>query len=185
MTEIELKKYIPLDKSWIIRMGMLDILNGYTDIIAFLNKQANLSEDLKSLKKVCESWQKDSLIDVGESGTLYRFFQFASWNFGINKQFIFHGTLKERSLTNNPEVVNWPLNKLLTLDNGTSQWASASVLCGNIEKIINPPYKLALTYEAVEHWKNQRKNNKVWKPQLDQTIFKQAKAFTAYLRGGS
>ena len=30
------QKYIPLDKSWVIRMGFLDLTHGYKDIVSFL-----------------------------------------------------------------------------------------------------------------------------------------------------
>ena len=53
---MDLKDYIPLDKSWIIRMGVLDIIQGYDDITSFLDSQDNLGGDLKALRRVVESW---------------------------------------------------------------------------------------------------------------------------------
>ncbi len=176
-------KYIPLDKSWIIRMGVLDILNGYNDIEKFLDKQKDLGDDLLALKRVSKTWNTNEPLDVGESGSLYRFMKFASWKLGLNKKFILRGTLKNRKINNNPDIVNWSQKKLLKLDNGTSQWANASALLGDKEKIKNPPYKLKLTYEAVSHWKRQRKNNKSWLPRYDETISNQAKTYLGLLKG--
>lgn len=176
------KGYIPLDKSWIIRIGVLDILNGKDDIIKFLEQQKELSDDLQALYKALVAWNTNEPIDVGESGTLYRFLRFASWKLGLNKNFILHGTLKTRNISDNPEIVNCSLKELLKLDNGTSQWASASVLLGNKEIIDNTPYKLELTYEAVNHWNKQREENKCWTICYDETILKQAIAFLELLK---
>jgi len=177
-------KYIPLDKSWIIRMGFLDIINGYDDINKFLEKQNNLGDDLIALKRVTEKWNTDEPLDVGESGTLYRFLQFYLWKNKIKREIIKKGTLKDRKICDNPEIVNWPLKKLLTLDNGTSQWASASIINGNKERIKVPEYKdkLQLSYEAVEHWNEKRKNNECWLPRYDKTIENQARAYLGLLK---
>lgn len=184
MTDLIRKGDIPLDKSWIIRMGILDLINGYDTIINFLEKQEQLSDDLLALKRVLKNWNSNEALDVGESGTLYRFLKFASWKLSKSKKFIVHGTLKQRKIGDNPEIINWPLKKLLELDNKSSQWASASVLLGNKEKIENPPLKLQLTYKALEHWNQQRKNNQLWVPRYDKTIEKQALAFLDLLKTG-
>lgn len=175
------ERYIPLDKSWIIRMGILDIINSYNDIQVFLNNQNNLGDDLLALKNASEVWNTNKPINVGESGTLYRLLKFASWKLGLNKQFVVSGTLFQRKITDNPDIIQLSQKELLKLDNGTSQWATASVLLGDKERIKNPPFKLKVTYEAVEHWTNQRKINKSWIPRLDQTILHQAETFIGLL----
>ena len=176
--------YIPLDKSWIIRMGILDLLSGHRDTIEFIKQQNELSDDLEALYRTLLAWKSNKLIDVGESGTLYRFLKFTSWKLNVDKEFVLHGSLKQREICDNPEIVNYSLDKLLKLDNGTSQWASASVILGNKERISNPPYKLKLTYEAVSHWKEQRKKNLCWEPRYDETILRQAIAFLELLKKG-
>lgn len=175
--------YIPLDKSWMIRVGVLDLVNGYDDIVKFLDKQPDLSDDLKVLYNACASWKSSRTIDVGESGTLYRFLKFLSWKTGEQKEFILRGSLKYRQITDDPKIINYPLQKLLELDNYTSQWASAAVLLGKHENVPNPPYKMRLTYEAVSHWKERRENGKRWEPRFDQTINNQAAAFLKILDG--
>jgi len=79
MNKINKNKFIPLDKSWVIRMGVLDLIHGYKDINNFLANQGNLSGDLLALKRVLKIWNSDKSVDVGESGTLYRFLKFISW----------------------------------------------------------------------------------------------------------
>ena len=170
-------KFIPLDKYWVIRMGVLDMINGYTDIAFFLNKQKDLGGDLLALKHASKSWSSGLPVDIGESGTLYRFLQFTSWKLDLNKKFIKQGTLKHRKVCTDSHIINWKLKKLLTLDGGTSQWASASILLGNTEKLKNPPYFIKVTYEAIKHWKSSRRNNKSWEPKFDEVLLRQSQYF--------
>jgi len=114
------KGYIPFDKSWIIRMGVLDLLKGHEDTIKFLEQHyGGLGDDLKALHRASIQWNSGEPINVGESGTLYRFLTFASWKLGLPKEFVTEGTLTERiekgEICNNPDMVNWPLERLLTL----------------------------------------------------------------------
>ncbi len=177
------RKYIPLDKSWIIRMGILDIVNGYEDIQKFLSIQQNLSDDLQALKRAATAWRSDQSIDVGESGTIYRLLKFISWKLGLNKKFLTQGTLAKRKVTDDPSITRFSQTELLKLDNGTSQWATAAVLLGDEQRLPNPPFKLGLTYEAVDHWKQERERNEIWTPRYDETIFNQARAYLELLRG--
>lgn len=176
-------KFIPLDKSWITRMGVLDIIHGYTDIEQFLNKQADLNGDLLALKHASETWRTNAPVNVGESATLYRLLQFASWKLNLNKMFIKEGTLKDREIVNDPNIINLSLEELLKLDNQTTQWATASVIMGNKQRISNPPNKLQQTYDAVDHWNKQRQVGLVWKPQYDETIQKQVRVFLELKKG--
>ena len=79
----EIEQFIPLDKSWVIRMGILDLTinpEKYSkDIKNFLDSQTDLGGDLKALKMVAEKWDTDEHLDVGESGTIYRFVKFYNW----------------------------------------------------------------------------------------------------------
>jgi hypothetical protein len=168
-----------------IRMGVLDLIHKRDDSIKFLEKHfGDLNEDLKSLYRASTAWTEGRNVNVGESGTLYRFLQFASWKMKLEKTFVLQGTLKEREMCDNPCIVDWPMKKLLELDNGTSQWASASVLMGSkegIEDLDRPPFKLKLTYEAVRHWTQKRKFGERWEPRYDETIVGQALAFLEIL----
>lgn len=160
-------------------MGVLDIIHGRTQIRLFLKSNKNLGTDLEALRFAVTDWDTKKLINVGESGTLYRFLQFASWKLRLDKKFIKKGTLRKRKINSDSEIVNYSLDKLLELDNGTSQWASASVLLGNTTKLKKIPYKLDTTYKALQHWKRY----KPWISKYDETIEKQAKAFLQLLHG--
>jgi len=172
-------------------MGFLDRTKGYSDIGKFLDGQENLCDDLKALKRVCEKWNTKEPLDVGESGTLYRFLKFYFWKKGEEREFILRGSLKKRKICDNPSIINWPLENLKDkeLDEGTSQWQSASVLSSfvfneDIKIIENPDPKLQLTYDAVRQWKEKRDSGSGWNPRADSTIAKQAKAYVKFLETG-
>jgi len=184
-TKLTEQGYIPLDKSWMNRMGVLDLLNGYDDAINFLERQKSLGGDLQALYQASLDWRAGrKRIHVGESGTLYRFLRFASWRFDFEKEFIREKTLKEREICNDPKIINLPLEELLKLDSGTSQWASASVLSGNTQTVKNPPNKLQVTYDAVKHWNDKRAKGECWEPRYDETILNQALSYIRILNGG-
>lgn len=172
------KGYVPLDKSWMIRMGVLDILDGNEESIKFLKQHyEELSDDLKALYRSSLQWRNGDVVDVGESGTLYRFLQFAAWKRQLKKTFVRQGTLLQRELCTDQSIVDRSLDDLLKLDNGTSQWASAAILSGNRERVENPPYKLKLTYDAVEHWFSKKASGERWEARYDATILEQAAAY--------
>ena len=170
-------KLIPLDKSWLTRVGVLDIINGYTDIEKFIDSQEDTNDDILAIKIASIAWRNNQQINVGESATLYRLLKFASWKFELNKIFIKEGSLRHRQITDNPNIVNFNQTKLLKLDNETTQWATAVVICGDKERLINPPLKLKETYDAVEHWEIRRKRGLCWEPKYDETIERQVKVF--------
>ena len=175
--------YIPLDKSWIIRMGILDLINSRKDISRFLDNEQNLGGDLRALKGVVDVWETDKPLDVGESGTIYRFVRFYTWKNKIDREIKISGTLINRirrgAICNNPEIVNWSPEERLNLDNKTSQWETMAYLLGDRRKVSNPPFKLKVTYDAVEHWERGP-----WEARVDPTILNQALAFIGYLRTG-
>ena len=161
------KRYIPWDKSRLIRMGVLDLLNNLDDILVFLKRHKDeLSDDLLALLRVVEAWlagKRD--LDVGESATLLRFMSFMVWKLGLDKRFIKRGSLLKRKISENPEIINYPLEKLRKLPDEpaeTSQWMSIAVLLGNKEKVDNMPFHLKETYEAMAHWGKQRANGLWW-----------------------
>jgi len=181
-------EYIPLDKSWIIRMGILDLINSKKDISRFLDSEQNLGGDLKALKRVIDLWETDKPLEVGESGTIYRFARFYTWKNKIYREIKISDTLinrvKRGAICDSQEIVNWTPEELLKLDNQTSQWATMNYLLGDRRKVENPPFKLKVTYDAVEHWEQQRKIGKSWEAREDPTIMNQALAFINYLKMG-
>jgi len=180
------KGYIPLDKSWIIRMGVLDLLHEMDYTVQFLEKQQRLGDDLKALYRASIEWkQGKKQIHVGESATLYRFLQFVAWKLELDKELIPEGTLIERvqKFCNDPGMVYWSQERLQTIEDDTTQRASASVLCGDPERLPNPRPKLALSYEAYGHWHVQRSLKQPWVHRYDETILAQSIAFLYLLNG--
>lgn len=169
-------------------MGLLDMVHGYDDINRLLDAEpeGTLGTDLQALNRATKQWRAGDEIDVGESGTLYRFLQFAAWKAGRDVRFIKHGTLIDRPIANDPAIIDMPIADLLKLDNGTSQWASAAVLLGNTEpRLRNPPFKLQATYDAIDHWQAARAAGTMWEARKDETIARQAAAYLGWLATGS
>jgi hypothetical protein len=166
-------RFAPLDKSYYIRLGVLDLLTGKSDTREFLAAQANLSTDLYSVLH----------IDMRrtESATLFRFMTFAAWKFG--RKDLFMGkveTLGHREICNDPSIVNLSQEDLLKLDNGTSQWASAAAICGDPRRIDSVPPKLRLTYDVIDDWrKGLREPHR-----QDATTLAQMKAYTHFIETG-
>lgn len=177
----ELEPYIPLDKAWMIRMGMLDLRAGKTGVKNYLEAHTSeLGDDLLALLRVLQVWGADTSLDVGESGTLYRFVRFLLWLQGSNQEITTQGTLKNRHLTDEPEIITWPIKRLCTLDGGTSQWASARVLFTDVrvpssEKL---PYHLRMSLDA------KQAHAIGWYPRQDETILRQATAYYHWLQDG-
>ena len=185
-TPEHIERYIPYDKSWMIRMGLLDMMHGYDDINRLLDDERHLGTDLQALNRATKQWREGDEIDVGESGTLYRFLQFTAWQAGRDIHFIKHGTLIDRPIASDPGIVSLPIAELLQLDNGTSQWASAAVLLGSTEpRLAHPPFKLQATYDAIDHWQAARAAGTMWEARKDETIARQTAAYLGWLATGS
>ena len=62
------QRLIPLDKSWHIRLGVLDLINDYEDTIAFLDENyEELNDDLKALYWASLDWKAKRPVNVSES----------------------------------------------------------------------------------------------------------------------
>lgn len=173
----DIKRFIPFDKSHFIRMSVLDLFyNNSSKCLDFKDK--DLSDDLIALKNAVEDWMHDEdEIRVGESGTLFRFFQFLIWKYNLDKGIKCSGTLINRPITRDKKIFKLSQKELLKLDNGTSQWASAKALFGDETRIKNPPFKLDLTYKCIDEWIPD------WKPIMDETIYNQALHFYKLMKG--
>jgi hypothetical protein len=179
--------YIPLDKSWINRMALLDFINGSNYSIQFLKEHYDeLGDDLKATHRAyVELKQGKREIHAGESGTLYRFLKFLSFKNEMDIVLIPEGTLVERvkDFYDDPNMVNLSLEELVHTKDDTTQWVSAAILCGNREKLSTSEPKIRLTYEAREHWHERRRQRKYWEPQDDLTILAQAMGYLSLLKG--
>lgn len=162
----------PLDKSYCVRMAMLDLLAGKDDTFKFLEAWSDRSSDLESVFQIHKRRT--------ESATLFRFMTFAAWKFGREDLFMSKaGTLKHRQVCDDPSIVALSQEELLKLDHGTSQWASAAAICGDSQRIAAAPAKLLLTYRVINDWENDCREY-----QLDPTILAQMKAFVRFVETG-
>ena len=181
--ELIKNKLIPLSKYWSMRLGFLDIINNTNLFIPLIENRKDIGDDLKVLIRISKEWQSKNKHNVGEAGALFRLLQFTSWKFNLDKKFIKEKTLKDRQTCNNPDIVNWPITKLLELDNNTPQWASASILTGSKENIPDD-YFLNLSKEAVAHYYKMKIEGGLCELRYDETILGQAEAFIGLLKTG-
>jgi hypothetical protein len=123
---------------------------------------------------------------VGESGTIYRIFQFAAWQeqqrspTAKPRKFIKSGSLIKRSITDNPDIINWDIEELLKLDGETTQWATAALLLRDeplSSFTASDEPKFRLTAEAINHWYSARARCESWIPRRDHTINQQAASY--------
>jgi len=103
----DFKKFIPQDKSWLTRVGVLDIIHGYTDIESFVEKQQDNNEDVLAIRNASQDWRNNRKVHVGESATLYRLLKFASWKGNLHKFFIKEGSLNNRKIMNDRKIVSF------------------------------------------------------------------------------
>lgn len=184
----ELASLIPLDKTWEIRRIVLWLVNNILTVEQVSQEQEKvqehygpLSNDIIALYRCAVAWITEaSVLNVGESGTLYRILQFLLWKEHregrrIQPRIVKEWSLRERTVSDNHLLIDFTQSELLKFDGGTSQWATAAALAGDTGRIENPPYKLQVTYDAIDAQKSQP-----WKlipPRIDQTIARQAAAF--------
>lgn len=177
------KGLIPISKYWSMRMGFLDIINGTRHFIPLIEGRDDLGDDMKALIHVSKDWPVKKEINAGEGGAVLRYLQFASWKYGLGKTFVKEKTLKNREICSNQEIVNWPIAKLLKLDNNTPQWASAAILLGNKEETPKD-YFLDLSKEALAHYEKVKSEGGFCELRYDDPILRQATSFLDLLRYG-
>lgn len=192
----EFRKYIPLDKSFIIRVVLLDLTRGYREdsVRFFKNNKMPLSDDIITVGGIVRDWPawkfwKD--FDGRDSASATRHLQFYLWQTGSRRKIRKNEGLQKRNLTNNPDIVNWPIKELMKLEYGTSQWASAAALFRDKEKVLEEmrdveevPFKLDLTVHTRNYWEGNEASGWGWEPRLDMTIARQMKAYVEFLKYG-
>jgi|TARA_Y100000034_G_scaffold70432_1_gene85003 chorismate mutase len=172
--------YMPLDKSWYIRLCILSLINNDDTVIKFLEGK-ELCDDLKCTVNAVKNFHQQT-IDVGESATLLRFLKFYCWYNNINKDFTMGPMLRKRNICDNPDIVNWSVKELLKLDYGTSQWVSAFMLVKKDMNLFHPEgtnynKKINLTREALNVWYSSKDRTKVI---IDKTIRKQVRYYLGH-----
>lgn len=182
-----LDDFMPWDKSRIIRYSMLDVIHGQEQqALDWLEENfETLGDDLVALRRTIKQYIGGQVLDVGESGTLLRFWRWILWSQGDKRPIILRGTLQERDICNDPAILKLSLHQLLELDKGTSQWASAAVLWSKqtFPGRLMPPH-LYLTYMVLEEWQAARADGKPWDARKDAIIMHQAMAYIEWIKTG-
>lgn len=194
---IEYLSNLPDDKSWDIKLGLLDLSIGSYATLLRLEDQVRrgvlLSDDQVALGRASQDYFDGKPIRVGESGTLFRSMRALCWTNGqMDREFIIEGTLSTREVCNDPEIITWDNEALLTLDNGTSQWASALFLLRpytqtNRIDFMSPetPYKLRVAGDAKLHWLMALLEHRPCQSRKDSTLIKQAASYVDWVANGA
>lgn len=186
----QLEELMPWNKSEGMRAGfkaLFDKLmgrrNNLDEVLRFLEEHHDeLSDDMCALHRSVVAWLEGGPINVGESGTAYRLSRFLAWKLGEDREITTQGSLTRRKerMQEDPDMVNWPPERLLELDNETTQWATAAYVFGDRRKVPNPPHKLEVTYKVIDSIER----GTPWTPRRDETIVRQAQAFMEFLYTG-
>ncbi len=178
-------RLIPDSKSWGIRGGVLALREGSAVVLRYLDQNNYVRGDLGALRRASREWLAGSVnIPVGESRTLLICLTVLDKLDGGHRNFIREGTLRDRPVSRCPELGELPPQKLLAMDGGTTQWATAMYLAGDRRKVQNPDPKLAMTYEAVDEWRARRSMQLRWETRKDSVLLAQAEAYVRFLRTG-
>lgn len=168
------KELLPWDKSWIIRLAFLDLINGIGPWRAMYwleQHRDELSDDLLALLRTLKQYQRGEALDVGESATLLRFWRYFLWMRGDKRAIIVRGTLKSRRVDINPALIAWEVDALADRHHEkSSQWASAAILHGKNGRRHDIDPHIALSYEAREEWLASLRENRMWTPRKDANI---------------
>jgi len=202
----QIEVFTPLDKSWLITLGILDLINDrQQNIINFLDSQdpSTLGTDLRALKGIAEAWPNrfTQALDPGESGRLYRTVKWYYWQNNLDLELPTSETLTARRarITNNPAIIHWSPEQLLALDNNTTQWATTQYIFSPRDQrrkvaprfhhgkklVRSADFKLRVGYGATEHFDSKKEKGEKWQARIDQTIFNQYVAFIECLRTGT
>lgn len=171
-------KFLPLSKSWAIRMIFLDMLYGkktkYKIIRHLWKKEKNLADDIRASLRCAKNYiSGKNVYKVGDSGTVCRFIIY--FLDGKKYKLVKEGQLAKRKIFIFNGISKFSISKLLKL--GTSQFASAALLAG-AKPTKNLPSKCRL---SILTRKIYFKNKGRWLPKTDEVITRQA---NHYLRGG-
>lgn len=172
------EKHIPLCKSTYMRLATLDYIHDSSQTIDILsNYWALLGDDLKATRNAfVQLKNRDYPIRVDKSRTLYCIIQWKLWLDGIDKEISANFSVADR-IHANKEIIYLSPERLLQLESGTSQWATAQALWGSANRIVSPPQKLQMTYDLIDNYDKERKII------YDQTILRQLIAWYNMIQG--
>jgi len=191
----DLLYFTPPDKSKANRRLFLDAMNRKDDTIKVVGrmiaKREQLGKDIVAGYLSAGNWNSGEPMNVLESGSVYRYYRFAAWKLGQDRKFVKTGTLVDRKICDDPNIVNYSLKELGKVDKRTSQWQSAAAMMGNIEYLENPPYKFQVTKQVIKDWTlhqnaQEKFGRKIrWDLEKDDTILELEKSFLNMIRTGN
>lgn len=186
MLSTEVRKRLPWDKSLIIRFAFLDLIHGVPGrSIDWLEEHYDeLGDDLRALLRTLKQYLAGEDLDVGESGTLLRFWRYFLWMRGEKQIIIIRGTLKPRTVSNDPDLINWTVDELSEHPEKTSQWASIAILFGKRGTKRKPDPHISLSYRARNEWEQATERGDMWPARQDEIITECIESYVGYKQTG-
>lgn len=160
---------------------MLDSKSGESSVATKVNaafEGMTPGEDIAAAINVSRQLKTGGILDPGDSRTLLIMLRMLLWSTKTTRKVCLSPMQVARQVEDDPEIATWTLEKMLTLSNGTTQFASAAILLQNrkpdeIEALIRllPPEKrpmIQLTKTIKTAWlKNHTQNNPFSLEQLE------------------
>lgn len=187
MLSPEIWALMPWHKSLIIRFVFQDVTHGKIErSIKWLeDNYGSLGDDLQATLRTLQQFKAGKDLDVGESGTLLRFWRYYLLSIGDTRRIIVRGTARKRQFYAGEDVIDMDTEELLALDDGTSQWASIAALCGRIERPVGElPGHLELTFNAIKLWQDAKFYQEMWPARKDRYIIEMVEAWLEWRRTG-
>ncbi len=174
--------YLPFDKTYLRALLSLDRLHGFTDSYDILLPYAHqVSQDNWEYIDMLDQFDCTETVRVGEGGAGYRSGLYLSYLEQKPKRFKKARSLKSRPIYEEADMITLPWSEILSLDNYTSQYASARLIWEeDVEapELLQQNYKLRVVTDAIKHWYLRREKGEPWQPRADTTIARQV---TSYL----
>jgi hypothetical protein len=151
----QLEQLQPPEKSWYANLGFLALLEDSPLVVESLRSYGLLLPT--DTTDMCRSTEQiargERIISVGEGGAWARRLAYGNAKFGWGLSLEKARTLQDRPDEFTPDMVDASIAELRTLNKGSSQLASAAVLCGSDEPMPpDAPYHLRMAYEARDFW---------------------------------
>ena len=186
MLPAEVQHRLPWHKSLIIRFAFLDLIHGKEQrSIDWLEAHYDkLGDDLHALLRTLKQYLAGEDLNVGESGTLLRFWHYFLWTTNDKRSIITRGTLKLRNISRDPDLINWSVDELAEHPEETSQWASIAVLFGKrgTKRHIDP--HISLSYRTRNEWEQATERGEMWPARRDDFITECIEAYADYRQTG-
>lgn len=179
----------PLDKTYTRVMLALDFKHGFTGSHQILEaSEFDLPDDTATFLRALDDYAQERPVRVGEGGANYRTMLYLSYLEGRDTEFVKEGSLIDRNIIEDPNIITLSNEELLELNDGTTQYLIARMIWDDTllvsPALIEKEYKLRVAAQAINDWHQAREVGEQWRPRVDETIARQAEAYRRFAQTG-